>query len=293
MKTWSRRIICGICLAVAAGGLRAEVAILSVTSGASFESGLPPKGSIATIFCRGLTGIDKVAQASGTPLPFTLAGVRVVVGGATAPLFAVAPGEAFQQINIQVPQEARIVERENVEVRVMQGEESALTVVPQRLLSPGDFFRLADGSGIFQRAVDFSLVTADNPVRPGEYVIAYLTGMIGTRPVVPTGEPSPFDPLAVVLRLNEEVYIDNYRVTLAKGNLGNGSVVPEFMGLTPGSIGVYQVNFRYLPAEFVGTQVDVLLGRQYCRPSMPSFITDCRSPENNPISGRVKMWVGK
>lgn len=34
-----------------------------VTSGATFEPGLPPKGSIGTLFCRGLTGIDGVVSA--------------------------------------------------------------------------------------------------------------------------------------------------------------------------------------------------------------------------------------
>jgi uncharacterized protein (TIGR03437 family) len=136
------------CLVLSASGLGAQITILSVTSGASFETGLPPKGSIPTIFCRGLTGIEGVVQSPAVPLPFTLANVRVVVGGAPAPLFAVAAGPGFQQINIHVPQEARILQRDNVEVRVMQGEASALADVPQRILrSPGDFFRSSDGFG--------------------------------------------------------------------------------------------------------------------------------------------------
>jgi len=69
-----------------------------VTSGASFQIGLPHVGSIGTIFCTGLI-VKGVIPATTVPLPFTLAGVTVTVGGARAPLFAVAALSGYQQIN--------------------------------------------------------------------------------------------------------------------------------------------------------------------------------------------------
>jgi hypothetical protein len=42
---------------------------------------------------------------------------------------------------------------------------------------PGDFFRWPGTNlGIFQHWPDYSLVTEDNPARPGEILITYLTG---------------------------------------------------------------------------------------------------------------------
>lgn len=70
--------------------LSAQISHIVVTDGASFEAGLlPAPGSIGTIFCTGLS-VTGVVSAPGTPLPQTLAGVTVTVGGAQAPLFAVA-----------------------------------------------------------------------------------------------------------------------------------------------------------------------------------------------------------
>jgi hypothetical protein len=139
-------------------------------------------------------------------------------------------------------------------------------------------------------------VTAENRVRPGEHVIAYLTGMIGTLPPVPTGQLSPTDPLAVVLRLNDEVYIDDYRITFAKRELGFGTALPEFMGLVPGLIGVYQVNFRF-PARGeprpggTDTELDVILGRQHCGPSIGSISRIVAGPRTiSQVAGSRSGW---
>ena len=51
--------------------------------------GLPAAGSIGTIFCTGLS-VKGVVSAAGLPLPNSLAGTTVTIGGAAAPLFAVA-----------------------------------------------------------------------------------------------------------------------------------------------------------------------------------------------------------
>src|SRR5437879_3514590 len=67
-----------------------------VTSGASFQTGLPARGSIGTIFCTGLI-VTGVIPANTLPLPFTLGGVTLTVGGARAPLFAVASLTGYQQ----------------------------------------------------------------------------------------------------------------------------------------------------------------------------------------------------
>lgn len=271
---------------------RAEIRNVVVTSGASFEPGLPPRGSIAAVFCTGLEDIDGVVSAATQPLPTELAGVRVRVGGAAAPLFAVASVGAYQQINFQVPWEAVFNDLEqNAEVVVEQKGNQA-TVQPLLRLAtrrqwigqgtPGDFFRLPGTNyGVFQHAADYALVTPENPASAGETIIAYLSGMPGTTPGVPTGQPAPFQPLAIVPRgAFPQGTFDDYWLLIAKPPV-DANPVPQksaeilFIGLSPGSVGVYQINF-VLPKPLDPGLKTVTLERTFCI-LCPSFTVDSRS----------------
>jgi uncharacterized protein (TIGR03437 family) len=222
-----------------------------VTSAATFQRGLPTKGSIGTIFCTGIS-VQGVVTADKLPLPTTLAGVTVTVGGAAAPLFAVAELGGYQQVNFQVPQAAVIDSDSNTTIEVAQnGARGSVTVV-YGTNATGDFFRLPGaGIGIFQHAKDYSLVTAANPALPGETIIAYLTGMAPAVPTVPDGQPALNNPLSVVPQINTEQEID--QILLYVGDalpwpdtfspLGRPSCLISFIGLTPGAVGLYQVNF--------------------------------------------------
>lgn len=147
-------------------GAAQTVQNIVVTSAASFELGLPPNGSIGSIFCTGLN-VQGIVKARGGPLPFSLAGVTVAVGGASAPLFAVAAGPGYQLINFQVPQETQIDSNGAAEIVVRQNgaSGSARATISKR---PGDFFRLpGDAYGIFRHGAGLSLVTKQNPAKPG------------------------------------------------------------------------------------------------------------------------------
>ena len=76
------------CLPLAALAL-AQAGNIGVTNAASFERGLPARGSLATIFGTGLV-VPRLTVADRLPLPTTLAGVSVTIGGAAAPIQAVA-----------------------------------------------------------------------------------------------------------------------------------------------------------------------------------------------------------
>jgi len=274
-------LVCGTCSAV-----NAQIGNVVVTSGASFEPGLPSRGSIASVFCTGLVGVEGVLQATSLPLPTQLAGVRVRVGGAPAPLFAVAALAGYQQINIQVPQEAAFGDQD-AEVSVEQHAQQAVVKVPLRLSTPGDFFRWPGTNfGIFQHGADYSLVTPENPARPGEAVIAYLTGMRGTSPTVPTGQASPFDPLAVVPQTFAGTvpgyYYENYHYLRMGSDLAVSAsqTNPSFLGLTPGSVGVYQINFA-VPASETGGNKQIMLVRRECLRTM--FGWSCRYYYSSPV----------
>jgi len=156
---------------------------------------MPARGSTGRIFCTGLSLPDPVT-ANRTPLPYALAGVGVTIGGAPAPLFAVALLPGYQQINFQVPfegqfQETQSGQGESTAVVIQQNGNQGSATAPVSE-SPGEFFQLVGtGYGIFQHGTDYSLVTKDNPAKPGEILVTYLTGTPSSLDFnVPTGEPA-------------------------------------------------------------------------------------------------------
>jgi uncharacterized protein (TIGR03437 family) len=88
---------------------------------------------------------------------------------------------------------------------------------------------LASGAIIAQHAADFSLVLPTSPAKPGETLIIYLAGLGSATNQPASGSPAPAPPtdpkIPAALTLN--------------GNL----VQPSFIGLTPGTVGLYQINF--------------------------------------------------
>jgi len=237
-----------VTILVAAPVRSAEIRIGGVAEAATYMSGLGDYGSLATIFCTGLTGINGIVQPAQYPLPNSLAGVSVLVDGIVAPLLAVADLGPYQQINIQVP-----VDRTSLtaSVAVSQfGQSAQITVEPSlywsfffTLPSSPPFFA-SPGTAAVQHS-DYSIVTSEHPARPGEIVIAY-----GTNPSIriavdapPLGSPSPAFPLAFALPIVASGNEDYWGIWV------NGKF-PEtaFFGLAPGLVGVFQVNFR-IPAD--------------------------------------------
>jgi len=122
--------------------------------------------------------------------------VSVTVGGAQAPLFSVSGLSGYQQINFRflrgLPR--RVLDPHNRNPKWQHGSTMAAAQGP-----PGDFFTLPNSSyGAFQHATDYSAITPANPAKPSETVVGYLTGLGVTMPAVPTGQASPYSPLAIV-----------------------------------------------------------------------------------------------
>lgn len=215
---------------------------LVVTSGVTFSAHLPENGGIASAFLSGLN-VSGVVAAQSVPLPLSLAGVTVDVCGAPAPLYAVADLGGYQQINFQVPWESQFTWDGSAYfyrcvVTVRQGGFQA-TQNAYVWAVAADVFFTADLVGIMQHGADYSLVTRSHPAVPGEAVVLYAAALPQTSPPVPTGAAAPYSPLAVVpqpnlsyLWIEIDVVIDSL------------SVHPSFVGLVPGQVGLYQLNFR-------------------------------------------------
>jgi adhesin/invasin len=180
-------------------------------------------GTIVEIFGSNLSA--GVAQASGEPLTTSLGGTSVLIGGIAAPLFYVSPG----QIDAQLPFSLAPGMLAQVQVN-NSGALSTPDVIHLTSDSPG-IAVLPSGQVIAQRYPDNSLVTDATPARPGDYLTIYLVGLGATDQPVAAGSSSPSGVLV--------------RPLIAPVLYLSGNPVPvAFGGLTPGSVGLYQINFQ-------------------------------------------------
>ncbi|MBI3694005.1 MAG: hypothetical protein HY238_04075 [Acidobacteria bacterium] len=90
---------------------------------------------------------------------------------------------------------------------------------------------MSSGTAALFHAVDFSLVTQQNPARAGEVLVARATGLGPVRAPIDPGEPFPADPIAVV---NSPIE--------ATVNGGPADVINQ-VGW-PGTRDVYRIDFR-------------------------------------------------
>jgi uncharacterized protein (TIGR03437 family) len=184
-------------------------------------------GTIVEIYGSNFAG--GIAQTLGEPLTTTLGVTSVLIGGIAAPLFYVSPG----QINAQLP--FALIPGNLYQVQVNNGGAlSTPNSIEAVSLSPG-IAALESGQVIAQSYPNYNLVTEAAPTKPGQYVTIYLVGLGATDPPMAAGATSPADRLV-------------YPLIAPTLNL-NGNMVPvQFAGLTPGSVGLYQINFQ-VPAD--------------------------------------------
>ena len=201
-----------------------------VVDGASFvlhPNPLAP-GSIVSIFGTDLTdGSIKLSFFdSNGKLATTLAGAQVTFNGIAAPLFYASP----LQINAQLPTESTGVDSATVEVTV-NGQTSTPRTVIIGPVSPGIFTVDQNGSGAGAiHHEDFSLVTSQNPAAPGEIVLILCTGLGPVTNPPASGAPASLDPLSETTTTPLTVTMDGL------------AAVVLFSGLTPDSVGLYEVN---------------------------------------------------
>jgi uncharacterized protein (TIGR03437 family) len=179
-------------------------------------------GQYVTIFGSGL--VASPVSATSTPFPTTLGGVQVLINDRPSPLYYVGP----DRVSLLVPQ-ATTAGTANV-VAVAGGNRSNTIQLPVAQTAPGVFS--ASSNGVGGGAIlktNFSLVTAQNPVRRGDTIMIFLTGLGAVSPAVADGVLAPGSPLSTVTA-NVNVYIGGVRATVS------------FKGLSPGLVALYQVN---------------------------------------------------
>lgn len=204
------------------------ISAASVTNGASFKSGISP-GELITIFGTNLSNnVHGIAGFSQVPLPASLAGASVLIGGKAIPLFDVVNIGGTEQISAQAPFE--IAGQQSVSIAINNGRtQSAAIQVPVAAAQPGIF--LPDGvNGAFLHGADNSLVNAASPASAGEVVVLYCTGLGAVTPAGTTGAVASSTTLSNT----------NLAPTVT---VGSTSAAVAFSGLAPALVGLYQINF--------------------------------------------------
>ena len=266
-------LACILWLAVTELG-QAQIQILAVVNSASYQTGLPDPGSLATIFCTGLTGIAGVVLPDTQyPLPLDLAGVRVTVNLGPAPLLAVADlGGGVQQINLQVPVERLLAQTSTVAV-LQNGTFGKADNVDYPAV--GGFFYDSEGNAVARHIPDGSPVTPQNPAQAGELIAAYGTGFGPTYPPKPVGYPAPdappFQGLMDFTEPNTSYNIDQPARQLT---VGSQVVHVSFSGVAPGLAGVDQIVFQ-MPSRVSAGDLSLILAAGVISCLPPPFAQSC------------------
>ncbi|MBZ5725924.1 MAG: hypothetical protein LAP87_13110 [Acidobacteriia bacterium] len=179
----------------------------AVVNGASFAAGIAA-GALETVFGVNLAG-GQTAHAS-YPWPARLAGVRVLLNGAALPVLDVTDG----QINFYVPADAPLGTG-TLAVETPSGTQAA-TAVEVKSVQPGIF-----AGAVLHAGTAVSAVTT--PVRAGDYIEIYCTGLGPTKPGANGLQLTAIAPTVFI---------------------GAVPMQPVFSGLAPGFVGLYQVNVQ-------------------------------------------------
>ena len=194
----------------------------AVVNGASSVSNSTPAGSVFTIY--GVNLATRVDQSTSVPLPTTLLNTTVTVNGEPAPLFYVDPN----QINAQMPEDIK-PGAATVIVKNGSSTSNAVAVIVPATGTPG-ISVYGDNRAVVVNQ-NGSLNSPTSPAKVGDTVVVYFTGggpVNAAGPLV-TGAPTPGG-LSPVTGTNT-VKVSGVEATV------------NYMGLTPGSIGLYQANF--------------------------------------------------
>ena len=196
-------------------------------------------GSIIQIYGENLAA--QPTQSSTLPLPTNLGGTSVLIGGIRAPIYYVSPG----QINAQLPFELPTGRKYEIVVSA-NGALSTPNSIQVTDTTPGV---AAFASGlIISQHLSGALVSEDLPAAPGEIIIFYLAGLGSLDTSVPTGTAAPLDRLVRPL-VPPTITFDGKDAPVA------------FAGLTPGLVGLYQINFQ-VPANAPDGDLTMLIGQQ-------------------------------
>lgn len=217
---------------------------LGIVNAASFAPATNPVAPQEMVTLFGSNLATGTAQASAYPLPTTLLSTRVLVNGIAAPLLSVSPS----QITMLVPSHASPTLTAYAAFEVLnsgatcatgsQCPNSALVTMYTNYTAPGIFSPGQNGMGSASADdAGYKLIGPNNPAKPGDTPMLFMTGMGAVTPALADGMPSsptglPLNWIDIANASALQVYFD-----------GRASPSIPFAGVAPGyPAGLYQIN---------------------------------------------------
>jgi uncharacterized protein (TIGR03437 family) len=222
--------------------------VVNSASFAPFTEQVTP-GEFLTLAGTGITTTNTVNSF----FPTKLSGVQVQINGVDAPIYYVLNEGSYDLVSVLVPYETQAPGIANIQVITSAGSSNIVSVYVGAT-QPGSFTQLSNGIGYVaaQRVnANYSLVTPANPAQPADSIVVYTTGLGATNPVLADGSITPGT--ALTNAVNEvDVYLD--------GPTSSVQATVAFSGLTPGLIGLYQINFTVPSGVSAGDNILELVG---------------------------------
>ncbi|HUG82611.1 MAG TPA: hypothetical protein VML01_13160 [Bryobacterales bacterium] len=221
-------------------GRTPAVSNIGFVNAASYLVGFVP-GSTGSIFGIGLMeGVNGVVGADTFPFPLEIQGVKVFIDGVQCPLISISNVNGTEQINLQVPFEVAAPSDATIVTIDNNGAVAVFPGVQTFRVQPGFFEIPQNGKRIVAALhLDYTLVSDQNPARPGEVILLFLTGLgplveaVGTN-VPGNGQPTVENPVVMIDGIEQQVLGAFY---------------------APGLISGYQVNMIIGPGAAVGDRL--------------------------------------
>jgi uncharacterized protein (TIGR03437 family) len=222
--------------------------VVNAASGGQATAQVVTPGSYVAIYGNRLSGSGS-AVAGAIPLPASLGGTQVWLGGVPMPLLYAGPG----QVNALVPQALNA--NTSYQLVVQRGT-TISTPAPVTVtgFQPGIYTSDLSGSG--QGVVEIAgtsllaapaSATGRPAVRGSDYLVIFATGL---GPVSGSnGEPAPADGAGASL---STLFATR---AVVSANIGGVNAPVSFAGLTPSLVGLYQVNVLVPGATATGNAV--------------------------------------
>jgi uncharacterized protein (TIGR03437 family) len=221
--------------------------VVNAASG-QIGQGLAP-GSYVAIYGSALSDALQVESTASLPVSLSQVSVSFDAGSLSLPghLHFVSPG----QVNVQIPWELQ--GQSSVQMKVSVGLlQSYLYTLPLAPTSPG-IFEIA-GVAAAEDA-NYAVIGPNHPAVRGQSIAIFVNGLGPVSNTPASGEPSSGVNLSQT-------------PSLPTVTIGGANAQVDFAGLTPPTVGLYQVNVKVPPSIAAGNQqVVVAMGGVSSKPS--------------------------